>query len=100
MGLHFLFLPELLEGRSPFMDTNLSESLPKGTEDITPEDSACPVYRVSISKEQQTEMNRLNAESEKLRADEQAKELARQSALIKLSKLGLTEDEARAIVGA
>ena len=39
------------------------------------------------------------AEQKRVEAEQQAKEAARQSAIAKLSKLGLTEDEVQAIVG-
>jgi hypothetical protein len=77
------------------MDTSLSEVV----EDITPEDSACPIYRVPIPEEMQVEMDRLNAEAERVKEEEDSRELARQSALAKLAKLGLTEEEAKAVIG-
>jgi len=82
------------------MDTSLNiENLPEGVEDITPEDSEIIVYRVPVPEDMQVEMNRLNAESNNVRLEEEAKELAKQSALAKLAKLGLTEEEARAVIG-
>jgi hypothetical protein len=77
------------------MDTRLNETL----EDITPEDSACPVYRSPIPEEMRVEMDRLNSEAERLKAEENSRELAKQSALAKLAKLGLTEEEAKAVLG-
>jgi hypothetical protein len=40
------------------------------------------------------------AEQSRIEAEQQAKEAARESAIAKLSALGLTEDEVKAIVGA
>jgi hypothetical protein len=39
------------------------------------------------------------AEKERIEAEIQAKEQLKQSAIAKLAKLGLTEDEAKAIIG-
>lgn len=44
------------------------------------------------------ERNKINAELAKLRAEQQAKEEARKSALSKLKALGLTDDEISALV--
>lgn len=68
-------------------------------EDITPEDSVVPVYRVELSEDEITTMQK--AELEMIRQEEERleKENARQSAIEKLSKLGLTEEEAKAVIG-
>jgi hypothetical protein len=72
-------------------------------ENITPEDSVVPVYLVPLSQEQ---INELEDMTNKLELDrildeeqKQAKDEAKQSALAKLKALGLTEEEAKAIVG-
>ena len=64
--------------------------------DITPEDSVVPVYLVPLTSEEEAERESWVATAE---AEAQAKESLHQSALAKLQKLGLTEDEAKAIVG-
>lgn len=44
-------------------------------------------------------MNDANILLEKITLEQEAKELAKQSALAKLAKLGLTEEEAKAVIG-
>lgn len=72
-------------------------------EEITPEDSVVPVYLEPLSDE---EVEKRKAEYKKFLEMEEAekqeqlkKEQAIQAAIDKLSKLGLTEEEARAIAG-
>lgn len=72
-------------------------------EEITPEDSVVPVYLEPLTKE---EIAKRKLEHEKfLQAEQQEKdqqikkEQDIQAAILKLSKLGLTEDEAKAIAG-
>lgn len=67
--------------------------------DITPENSIVPVYLVPPTKEEIAEQEQRILEDQERRQQEQAKEEARISALEKLAKLGLTEEEAKAIVG-
>jgi len=71
--------------------------------DITPEDSVVPVYLEPWSEQQLEIINHRDPEEEakdqKAALVEQKKEDSRQSALAKLAKLGLTEDEARAVIG-
>jgi hypothetical protein len=82
------------------MDTPTNfEEIPEGAVDITPEDSSCPVYLIPEPEEMVLERERLVAASEAIKSTELAQETARQSALAKLAKLGLTEEEARAVIG-
>jgi hypothetical protein len=71
--------------------------------DITPEDSVVPVYLVELTEKEIAEREQLAVqEAERIENEERA-ELERkksiQSALEKLAKLGLTEEEAKAIIG-
>jgi hypothetical protein len=68
-------------------------------EDITPKDSIVPVYLVPLTEEQETEREQWAIEAAERDAAEQAKLDAKESALAKLAKLGLTEEEAKAIIG-
>lgn len=77
--------------------------LPENSKDITPADSVAPVYLIPLSDEQIVEHEEW-VENEKFRISEQEKniknkEKAKQSALEKLGKLGLTKEEAKSIVG-
>lgn len=72
-------------------------------EEITPEDSVVPVYLEPLTEE---EIAKRKIEYEKfLQAEQQEKdqqikkEQDIQAAIAKLAKLGLTEDEAKAIAG-
>ena len=71
--------------------------------DITPEDSTSPVYLVPLTEEQETELRELDiretASRLLLEEQEAKKSAARQSALEKLAALGLTEEEAKAVIG-
>ena len=68
-------------------------------EDITPEDSVVPVYLVPLTEEELAEREQWAEEALQQEINEQAKLDAKASALLKLSALGLTEEEARAIIG-
>jgi hypothetical protein len=68
-------------------------------EDITPEDSIVPVYLVPLTEEELAEREQWAIEAADREAAEQAKLDARESALAKLAKLGLTEEEAKAVIG-
>ena len=68
-------------------------------EDITPEDSVVPIYLLKLSDQQIAERKQWQLENEQRQQEEQAKEAAKISALEKLAKLGLTEEEAKAIIG-
>lgn len=67
--------------------------------DITPEDSVVPVYLVPPTKEEVAEQKQRVLEDQERKQQEKAKEEAKASALVKLAKLGLTEEEAKAIIG-
>lgn len=72
-------------------------------EEITPEDSVAPVYLVPQTEEDVAELLQFAADEETRQAQLESERLAKQeaidSALIKLAKLGLTEEEARAVIG-
>jgi hypothetical protein len=72
-------------------------------EEITPEDSVAPVYLVPPTEEETAELFQLAADEEarqaKIVAAEDARQEARSTALIKLATLGLTEEEAKAVIG-
>jgi hypothetical protein len=67
--------------------------------DITPPESVVPVYLVPPTKKQVEETQKLELEYEQRNQENQAKEEIKLSALDKLAKLGLTEEEAKAIIG-
>ena len=73
--------------------------LPDGAKNVTPEDSVIPVYLIPLTPEEEAERAQWAKDEQERQAAIQAKEDARQSALEKLAKLGLTEDEAKAIAG-
>ena len=67
-------------------------------EEITPEDSVAPVYSVIYEKDEPEYVELFPDEispDEMIAAQEQLKD----SAIAKLKKLGLTEDEAKAVIG-
>lgn len=64
--------------------------MPKEPIDITPADSAVPVYLEEPTAEELAERQ---AEHEAAEAAKAAKEAVRESALAKLAALGLTEEE-------
>jgi hypothetical protein len=68
-------------------------------QDITPEDSIVPVYLAPLTPEQEAEREQWALEQTEREAAEAARIEARESALAKLAKIGLTEDEARAVIG-
>jgi hypothetical protein len=74
--------------------------MPKESIDITPEDSVVPVYLVELTDteifEQEAE-NHAQVEAKELAETERATKLA--SAITKLKALGLTETEAKIIIG-
>lgn len=67
--------------------------------DITPEDSVVPIYLVPLTPEEEAERTRWAKEAEQREKDEAAKVDAKASAISKLSALGLTEEEAKAVIG-
>lgn len=70
--------------------------MPKPAVDITPADSIVPVYLEEPTDEELAERQ---AEHEKMEAERLAHQEKLDSALAKLKKLGLTEDEAKAVIG-
>ena len=70
--------------------------------DITPEDSFVPVYLELLSEEEQEKRNfellKMQQDQEDFEANIFAKNEARASGIAKLISLGLTEEEAVAIV--
>lgn len=67
--------------------------------DITPEDSLGQVFLVPLTEEEiaeREEAARVEKTIEEIEAEKQA---AKDSAILKLTKIGLTEEEAKAIVG-
>ena len=65
-------------------------------EEITPEDSVVPVYLVPLTPEEQAEREQWVIEQAEREAAETARVEARESAMAKLAKLGLTVDEINA----
>lgn len=68
-------------------------------ENITPEESVVPIYLVPPTEEEVAERRTLGEESTQKMLEEEAKVVAKEAALAKLAKLGLTEEEARAVTG-
>jgi hypothetical protein len=68
-------------------------------EDITSPESVVPIYLIPPTEEELAEREQLQLEAEQRAAEEQSKLDARESALAKLAKLGLTEEEAKAVIG-
>lgn len=70
--------------------------------DITPEGSVVPIYLEVLSDEEQaerdTELAQAQVEQEAHEAEKQAKESAKISGMNKLIALGLTEEEAGALI--
>jgi len=70
--------------------------------DITPEDSVVPVYLEVLSDEEQAERDdelaQAQADQEARQAEQEAKEAAKISGMNKLIALGLTEEEAGALI--
>jgi hypothetical protein len=67
--------------------------------DITPEDSVAPIYLVPLTQEQIIEREAFAAQVESDLLSIQTAESVKLSAIAKLAALGLTEEEAKAIVG-
>lgn len=66
------------------------------TTDITPEDSVVPVFLVPLSEE---ELEERKLQDLAIEEEKKNQEQLKKSALQKLQKLGLTEEEAKAIAG-
>lgn len=71
--------------------------------DITPEDSVVPVYLEVLTDEEQAvrdaELAQAQAEQDAREAERVAKEEAKANGMAKLIALGLTEEEAGALIG-
>lgn len=67
-------------------------------EDITPPDSFGPVYLVPLTEEELAEREQWALEAAAKEAEEAAKVVARENAIAKLAKLGLTEEEVSALL--
>lgn len=83
------------------MDKNVD--IPEGAIDITPEDSVVPVYQIQrTDEENELALEYLTqgvVDHSLIVQNEELKQLAKKSAIEKLAKLGLTEEEASAIAG-
>lgn len=66
--------------------------------DITPEDSVVPVFLVPLTEEEEAERLVWAEEAAERELKDAAKVKARESAVKKLAKLGLTEDEIAALI--
>lgn len=71
--------------------------------DITPEDSVVPVYLEVLDEEEQAardaDMAAAQAEQAAREAEQIAREEAKISGIAKLMNLGLTEEEAKVLIG-
>jgi hypothetical protein len=67
--------------------------------DITPSDSVSPIYLVELTQEELERQEQDKILAEDLRTAERGRNKNIESALSKLKKLGLSEEEARAIAG-
>jgi hypothetical protein len=67
--------------------------------DITPEDSVVPVYLVLPTAKEEAERLQWIEETEKRKEEEIAAAEAKQSGILKLKTLGLTDDEIKALTG-
>ena len=71
--------------------------------DITPENSVVPVYLEVLNDEEQAvrdaELAQMQADEETREAERIAKEEAKANGMAKLIALGLTEEEAGALIG-
>ena len=72
--------------------------------EITPKDSAAPVYLVELTPEEKADLKQIAAETKaRVEAEAQAeidRQAAVESATAKLAKIGLTIDEIQAVIGA
>lgn len=69
-------------------------------EDITPADSVVPIYLVPTTEEELAEREQWAINAAERQATEIAKAAAKITASAKLAKLGLTEEEITALIGA
>ena len=67
--------------------------------DVSEPGSIIPVYLVPLTEEEDAEKLRLFQEEESRLAQKEAEVQAKQSAIEKLAQLGLTIEEAKAVIG-
>ena len=67
--------------------------------DITPEDSLGQVFLVPLTEDEIAEREEAAMVQKTIEEIEAEKQAAKDSAILKLTKIGLTEEEAKAIVG-
>ena len=67
--------------------------------DITPEESVSPIYLVPLTEEEILQRKEMQLEQDKRMQEELDKLKNKESAIAKLLKLGITEEEAKAIAG-
>jgi hypothetical protein len=67
--------------------------------DVSSIDSVAPIYLVPLTEEELRTQEAMSLQMQEQRLAEESRELAKQSALAKLALLGLTEEEARAVIG-
>jgi hypothetical protein len=67
--------------------------------EITPKNSIVPVYLIAPTEEEIAELEKWAIKAEERKVAEQSIINAKHSALAKLAKLGLTEEEAEAVIG-
>lgn len=72
---------------------------PTGPVEITPGDSVVPVWLVPLTPEEEAEREQWVAAQAAREKAEEDKSIARESALVKLTNLGLTEEEVQALLG-
>ena len=72
---------------------------PELGEDITPEDSIVPIYLVPLTDEEQISRDEWNDYIISRDLEFEKKEIAKESALSKLEKLGITQEELSALLG-
>ena len=68
-------------------------------QEITPKNSVVPVYMVSMTPDEQKYAENLAQEQVQNMLEEEKKLATRKSAISKLKKLGLTEEEILALIG-
>ena len=72
---------------------------PENRVEDTPEDSVVPIYQVTPTEEEILEREQLLAAQIEQANLEEAKKVARESALAKLAAIGITQEELSALLG-
>jgi len=67
--------------------------------DITPNDSVVPVYLVPLTEQEIVQYEQIAIEIESRTQEELDRATVRESAIEKLAQLGLTIEEAKAVIG-